>query len=404
VRSQFLRRTFGALPRFSTDPQYANWRLKFLRHFDPQDPEVLAQSKTKLPNGAQSFLVPNPELPIKDGFVNFAITDGDQRNTPPLFGLGLIESIPQTAIDEVAQAQPPIIRGRSPPLKEGGFGRFGWKSSTGSLREFNENACAVELGLTTPNFAPVLFRAADFPLDSPAEGMIGTYGSVPTLVRFAPSLPFAPALPAGPSLAPAPLVSPGFVPALPANPPLVRAPPPLPAPPAPRGTPDMSAFDVAALTHFVASLPAPRQVVDPARQAQIAEGERHFHAVGCATCHPPNLGGVTGICSDLLLHRIGLTGGASFYGRSPPPVPPVPDIVAKPDPTIVAADEFRTPPLWGVADSAPYLHDGSAPNLEEAIYMHKEQAAEVTRAFDTRLNSVERQTVLTFLESLRAPQ
>jgi len=33
--------------------------------------------------------------------------------------------------------------------------------------------------------------------------------------------------------------------------------------------------------------------------------------------------------------------------------PGLPDDVARPD-------EWRTPPLWGVADSAPYLHDGRA--------------------------------------------
>ena len=31
------------------------------------------------------------------------------------------------------------------------------------------------------------------------------------------------------------------------------------------------------------------------------------------------------------------------------------------------SSEWRTPPLWGVADSAPYLHDGRAATLEAAI-------------------------------------
>ena len=30
-------------------------------------------------------------------------------------------------------------------------------------------------------------------------------------------------------------------------------------------------------------------------------------------------------------------------------------------------DEWKTPPLWGVADSAPYFHDGGSPTLETAI-------------------------------------
>ena len=29
--------------------------------------------------------------------------------------------------------------------------------------------------------------------------------------------------------------------------------------------------------------------------------------------------------------------------------------------------EWRTPPLWGFRDSGPYLHDGRAQNLDEAV-------------------------------------
>jgi CxxC motif-containing protein (DUF1111 family) len=32
--------------------------------------------------------------------------------------------------------------------------------------------------------------------------------------------------------------------------------------------------------------------------------------------------------------------------------------------------EWRTAPLWGVADSGPYLHDGRANSLAEAIELH----------------------------------
>ena len=36
--------------------------------------------------------------------------------------------------------------------------------------------------------------------------------------------------------------------------------------------------------------------------------------------------------------------------------------------------EWRTTPLWGVAASAPYLHDGRAPTLNEAILLHGGEA------------------------------
>ena len=39
------------------------------------------------------------------------------------------------------------------------------------------------------------------------------------------------------------------------------------------------------------------------------------------------------------------------------------------------AQEWRTPPLWGVRDSAPYMHDGRAETLLEAISMHDGEAA-----------------------------
>jgi hypothetical protein len=32
--------------------------------------------------------------------------------------------------------------------------------------------------------------------------------------------------------------------------------------------------------------------------------------------------------------------------------------------------EFLTPPLWGIAGTAPYLHDGRATTLREAIMLH----------------------------------
>jgi CxxC motif-containing protein (DUF1111 family) len=58
--------------------------------------------------------------------------------------------------------------------------------------------------------------------------------------------------------------------------------------------------------------------------------------------------------------------------------------------------------LWGVADSAPYLHDGRAATLEEAIKMHRGQAARSARRF-AALTPVEQGEVIAFLSTLRAP-
>ena len=46
--------------------------------------------------------------------------------------------------------------------------------------------------------------------------------------------------------------------------------------------------------------------------------------------------------------------------------------------------EWRTHPLWGVATSSPYLHDGRANTIDESIRLHGGEAAatsEATRGF-----------------------
>ena len=64
--------------------------------------------------------------------------------------------------------------------------------------------------------------------------------------------------------------------------------------------------------------------------------------------------------------------------------------------------EWRTPPLWGVADSAPYLHDGRAATLAEAIKLHAGQAAPSANRF-TGLSDVQQEELIAFLNTLRAP-
>src|SRR5262249_18997772 len=47
----------------------------------------------------------------------------------------------------------------------------------------------------------------------------------------------------------------------------------------------------------------------------------------------------------------------------------------------VAPEEYLTPRLWGVADSAPYLHDGRAPSFDYAIAGHDGEGAAARAAF-----------------------
>jgi CxxC motif-containing protein (DUF1111 family) len=71
--------------------------------------------------------------------------------------------------------------------------------------------------------------------------------------------------------------------------------------------------------------------------------------------------------------------------------------------TVPVAPEWKTPPLWGVADSAPYLHDGRAETLEEAILAHAGEARDVTANYKA-LSPTEQVQVIAFLKTLRAPK
>jgi len=119
-----------------------------------------------------------------------------------------------------------------------------------------------------------------------------------------------------------------------------------------------------------------------------------FEAAGCATCHRPKLADVGGIYSDLLLHDMGpaLSDSGSYYG------------ISQPDSSNegVTRREWRTPPLWGFRDSGPYLHDGRAKNLEEAVAFHGGEGEDSAKKFFKRLPD-ERLRVQAFLRSLVPP-
>jgi CxxC motif-containing protein (DUF1111 family) len=158
------------------------------------------------------------------------------------------------------------------------------------------------------------------------------------------------------------------------------------------------------ITAFVASLPRPEERLpgDAALRDQAQNGKKLFATTGCADCHTPDVGSVQGIYSDLLLHRMGepleaQEGGYNDPGFPPEDPSPVPGDDGPPSP-----GEWRTPPLWGVADSGPYLHDGRAATLEEAIRLHGGQAARAAAHFNA-LSQSEQGQVLAFLKTLRAP-
>jgi len=64
---------------------------------------------------------------------------------------------------------------------------------------------------------------------------------------------------------------------------------------------------------------------------------------------------------------------------------------------------FQTARLWGVADTAPYLHDGRATTLAQAIDQHGGEAQASRDLFDALLDA-EKEAIISFLKTLRAPR
>jgi CxxC motif-containing protein (DUF1111 family) len=166
--------------------------------------------------------------------------------------------------------------------------------------------------------------------------------------------------------------------------------------------PDLDKKQFRSLVAFVKTLPKPIEVEG---NPVAAQGKHLFGAVGCAVCHVPDMGGVRGVYSDFLLYTLddptvqsGRGGGGGGYGSPPPPqlqLADRPDHEPKPE-------EWKTPALWGVADSAPYLHDGSAETLEDAIARHQGDAKGVTAKFEA-LSPQDQAALIAFLSSLKAP-
>ena len=182
-------------------------------------------------------------------------TEKTRFNVPFIFGLGLVEAVPEERILRRADpddADDDGISGRAGVDAQGRFARFGRKADQPTLRSFIETAAHFEMGLTTPSH--------------PDEGTIAGK-SYPAGVDPVPGL-------------------------------------------------ELSEADVELITDFVRFLAPPAQrKLEPDRQ-MIDDGEKLFHLVGCSRCHTPTM--TTGrhevaalsekrfaVYSDLLLHDLG---------------------------------------------------------------------------------------------------
>jgi CxxC motif-containing protein (DUF1111 family) len=269
------------------------------------------------------------------------------RQTTPLFGLGLVEAIPDEQLEGYAADE-----ARSFPQQAGRVnrvtdvasglsrvGRFGWKDQQATLLAFSGDAYLNEMGITSHLF----------PTENAPNGDLGKLAACDTVKD-------------------------------------------------PEDTDD----DVAAFANFMRLLAPPSGDDGCSRAdhhhkfsrgrrlfARSDRGAELFEKIGCAVCHHAGFtasspiaaidGETVDAYSDFLLHDVG-TGDGIVQGGA-------------------EANELRTAPLWGLSESAPYLHDGSAPTIQEAIRRHANQGAAAQQAF-RGLSGADQQALVAFLGSL----
>jgi CxxC motif-containing protein (DUF1111 family) len=163
---------------------------------------------------------------------------------------------------------------------------------------------------------------------------------------------------------------------------------------------DMTRRQLNELVSFVRSLPRPQQVLptEPAALKQVMQGEQLFNETGCADCHVKDFGGIEAIYSDFHLYNLEPmdVAAASDYSDG------TPEQEFDFNGTHPHPDQWQTPALWGVADSAPYFHDGGSPTLLAAIKRHRGQANSSLHRFQN-LKKAEQANLIAFLKTLKAP-
>lgn len=221
-----------------------------------------------LPHGGENVRIQVTQIAAAAGAAPVRTVEGASHaatfTIPFLFGLGLVEAVPQAALDALADPDDldgDGISGRVGRTADGRPGRFGRKADAATLADFNDGAFRLEMGLTTP--------------------------SVPDEARAGGT-------------------------------------PPVPAGSDPAPEPEVDAATVALVTDFVRFL-APPAPADAGDDPDVARGRALFGSLGCAGCHVPVL--ETGpadspalahqriaLYSDLLLHDM----GPAFEGTCAP--------------------------------------------------------------------------------------
>jgi CxxC motif-containing protein (DUF1111 family) len=281
-----------------------------------------------------TFTLTGGRPPLPETVLGFPVLSA-QRNSIPMFGVGLFETVSNAEIlsrEDANDLNGDGVSGRiNTALMGTALGRLGMKSQANNVELFTRGPLQNQMGITSNPF-------------------IGEEGII--------SLPRAP-----------------FQVAADPNEPTVDN----------DGVPDpeISHDDLGDLIFFSRSLAPP--LPKPFSPDALA-GEALFASSRCTDCHVPSIAGSLGpvnAYTDLLLHNLGPALEDNIkLGESP-----------------VAATDFRTAPLWGTSHVAPYLHDGRATTLRDAIEAHAGEAQTSRNLFDA-LSPAEQDQLIVFLEHL----
>jgi len=270
-----------------------------------------------------------------------------KRLAPMLFGMGLIEAIPEA--DIVAQGQ--AVKGfgvtgfpNMVPDENGVFhvGRYGYKAQNATLLQQSGFAFVHEIGITSPIF----------PIEDPPQG-----GPIPPECATA----------AEPNDDGTQLVTMYHF--------LTYVAPLPPQTPDPNGQSLFNSIGCA-LCHLPTYTTAARVSV-----IKTWQPTKTFLLSKAMSNQPVNL------YSDLLLHDMG-TGAGSLQDQ-------IPMFQA-------SGQQFRTTPLWGLSQRTVYLHDGRTSDINRAIQWHSNgtgEAAIVLSNFNA-LSASDQADVIAFIKSL----
>lgn len=186
---------------------------------------------------------------------------------------------------------------------------------------------------------------------------------------------------------------------------------------------ELTIGDISALVEWEFLLPPPGRVIpdDPGLADAVARGEALFTSLNCGSCHIPALtvddstiripnprdsskvfvahltdAGLPGFEADAAGRAIiRLYGDLKRHDMGRELSEKSPDLSGVPQ------SVFLTPELWGVASTGPWLHDGRATTLTDAILAHGGEAQASRDAF-AKSSPENRNDLIEFLKSLIA--